>query len=340
MSSAQDAIEPCPQSGEGVHIWLMEAAWACRKLDMSEEHTCRELHSLMTRRPSPSNEVEMTVSKVFNTDPKKSHSPMLIKPSYRPDRLTALARRQDGFSTTDLTARSPIRPDTRTPASFLHAIFKSGESILCFSQFVSQGQALWTRPPELEPYNAGGLSDFLNQPEGNGAWFLSNPIDGQWITLDRLKSGTNPLGRTRRAEENLTAFRYLVVESDKADPLLWIAALVQIPLPIVAVYSSGGKSVHSLVRVDAESGDHWRELKAKLAPTLLTLGADEAAMTAGRLTRLPQCFRAEKDRWQELLYLNPTADETPICELPAQPPSPTGSITPAFDCDDISQTNL
>ena len=312
-------IPPCPTAGEGVHSWLMEAAWRCRFNDLSPDQAARELAARMTRRPSPSNEVEMTVAKVFACAEPAAVTfsrPRTVKPTYQPDRLTALARRMDGFTTADLAARSPIRPDNRTPASFLHALYQPGEQILLFTTFQSQGQGIATRPPQGEPFNARELDEFTRPAEGMGAWFLCNPVDGQWRNLDRLKSEHNPTGRTRRAEENITAFRYLVIESDKADPALWLSALVQIPLPIVAVYSSGGKSIHSLVKVDADTGDHWRELKAKLAPALVTLGADDGAMTAVRLTRLPQCYRAEKDRWQELYYLNPTADETPISELP------------------------
>ena len=304
-------IPPCPPAGEGVHSWLMEAAWVCRFNDLSPDQTTRELAPRMTRTPDP-REIEQAVAKVFGCADLAAvyfRRPR-IKPTFKPNRLEALAGRMDGFSFSDLAARSPIRPDNRTPASFLHALYQPGEHVLCFSEFVSQGQAIWTRPPELEPYKARSLDKFIRPAQGKGAWFLSNPIDGATTYNAQLKKAS------RRAEQNITAFRYLVIESDKADPALWLAALVQIPLPIVAVYSSGGKSIHSLVKMDARDGAHWRELKAKLAPALVTLGADDSAMTAVRLTRLPQCYRAEKERWQELYYLNPTADETPISELP------------------------
>ena len=317
--TAVDAIPACPTSGEGVHTWLMEAAWRCRFNGMSPDQAAGELATRMTRRPSPPREIEQAVAKAYDaaepTIVAYSGRPRTIKASYKPSRLEALARRMDGFSFPDLAARSPIRPDNRTPASFLHSLFAPGEQVLIFTTFQSQGQGIFTRPLNGEQYNATTLDKYVRPAEGNGTWFLSNPVDGQFRNIDRLKNEHNPTGRSRRAEANITSFRYLVIESDKADPALWLPALVQIPLPIVAIYSSGGKSIHSLVRVEAESGDHWREIKAKLAPALVTIGADDAAMTAVRLTRLPQCFRAEKDRWQELYYLNPTADETPIGEL-------------------------
>jgi hypothetical protein len=320
----------------GVHGWCYHVYNVLREQGASHEQAAEYLHQhSKNSRPLSSGDIPK-----FHTpgDPtvRLPFRPRTIKPTYQPSRLEALARRMDGFSTADLSNRSPIRPDNRTPASFLHSLYQPGEHVLCFSEFVSQGQALWTRPPQGNTYNARELDRFIRPAEGKGAWFLCNPIDGQWRTLDRLKSENNPTGRTRRAEENLIAFRYLVIESDEAAPDLWLAALVQIPLAIVAVYSSGGKSIHSLVRVDAPDGANWREQQAKIAPALVTLGACPGSMTAVRLTRLPQCWREEKNRWQELYYLNPGADDTPIGELPPYPKSPTKPISPAFDCDDFT----
>jgi hypothetical protein len=321
----------------GVHGWCYHVYNVLREQGASHEQAAEYLHQhSKNSRPLTTGDIPKFHTPSDSTTG-LSFRPRTVKPTFKPSRLEALARRMDGFETADLAGRSPIRPDNRTPASFLHSLYQPGEHVLCFSEFVSQGQTLWTRPPQGEPYNARQLDSFTKPTQGKGAWFLCNPVDGQWRNLDRLKGDTNPTGRTRRAEENITAFRYLVIESDKADPALWLAALVQIPLPIVAVYSSGGKSIHSLVKVDADTADHWRELKTKLAPALVTLGADDGAMTVVRLTRLPQCHRAEKDRWQSLYYLNPGADDTPICELPTYPKSPTDPITPAFDCDDFSQ---
>jgi hypothetical protein len=44
------------------------------------------------------------------------------------------------------------------------------------------------------------------------------------------------------------------------------------------------------------------------------INADSGTLTAIRLTRLPNCFRASKHAWQELLYLNDQPDDTPLIE--------------------------
>ena len=105
----------------------------------------------------------------------------------------------------------------------------------------------------------------------------------------------------------------MVLESDIAEQDQWLACLVQLPLRIAAIYTSGGKSIHALVRLDAESKKEWDHQRDAMKPILVTLGADEAALTAVRLSRLPATMRG--DRLQELLYLNPLPNCTPIINL-------------------------
>ena len=101
-----------------------------------------------------------------------------------------------------------------------------------------------------------------------------------------------------------------MLESDEADAGDWLRCLVQMPLRIASICESGGRSIHALVRVDAESKADWDTKIKVIKPALVTLGADPGALSAVRLTRLPQAWRG--DRCQRLLYLNPTPDGTPI----------------------------
>lgn len=317
----------------------MQAAWACRKAGHTATEALRHIEENATRPPSPSNEFVQAVEKVFSaTLPARGSIQRPPSPGFNPAKLAAIARRMDGFGAEELAAISPMRPDTRNPASFLHAIFAPGERVLCFTQYRSQGQVIWQRPEHLARYDATALDAFVQAGEGQGAWFLSNPITGDFVELERLKSGHNPTGRTRRAEESITAFRHLLLESDKADPAIWLAALVQMPLPILSICESGGRSLHALVRIDAKDGREFREIIAASKAGLEILGADPAALSPVRLTRLPQCWRAEKGKWQRLLYLNPNPTRTPICEMP--PCEPAGAararyeaMQPAFDLD-------
>jgi hypothetical protein len=148
----------------------------------------------------------------------------------------------------------------------------------------------------------------------DGVWFLAQPVDGQEHVNPR-ENKDGKIKMSRRSMESVTSWRYLVLESDKANARHWLAALVQLPLRIAAIYTSGGKSIHALVRVDASCKERWDAECDGLEPILVTLGADPAALTAVRLTRLPGCYRGDKE--QKLLYLNPRPSGLlPICALP------------------------
>ena len=225
-------------------------------------------------------------------------------------KLERIARKLDGIDADWFAARSAKCVLNRTPASFLHELYEPGEKVVIFDAFKSQGQHLWTH--KAPPFDARELDTFrTGKPEG--VWFLCNPVTGESVP----DGGTNwdgTLHLTRRSFRTVTSWRYLVLESDVADPSHWLAALAQLPLPIAAIYTSGGKSIHALIRMSAGSKAEWDSLTDEIRPALVTLGADSAAMTAVRLTRLPCCRREEKDAMQRLLYLNGTPDQTPLCE--------------------------
>jgi hypothetical protein len=223
---------------------------------------------------------------------------------FDPVKLERLARKLPEADADWVARRSRKQVDNRTPASFLHEVYRPGERVVIFDVFRSQGQAIWTR--REPPYDARELDRFrTGKPQG--VWFLANPVTGEYLPNDQGKP-------SRRSWQTVTAWRYLVLESDEAEPAHWLAALAQMPLRVAAIYTSGGKSIHALVRIDAESKAQWDESVGRLGPALITLGADPKTMSAVRLTRLPACERVEKGRMQTLLYLNGEPDGTPICE--------------------------
>ena len=216
---------------------------------------------------------------------------------FSPEKLSQVASAAPYADETWLARRSSIDPSTVTSRQFLKALYMTGEKIVVFSLFESQGQCLFEvggEPPS--PLPVGG-------PEG--VWFLSNPVDGDFHPNPRQENKPS-----RRSEESVTSWRYLVLESDNAPADEWIRALAQVPLKIAAIYTSGGKSIHALVRLDAASKSDWDKQRDIMKPIMVTLGADPSAMTAVRLTRLPGTMRGENP--QCLLYLNPNPTGKPI----------------------------
>ena len=159
-----------------------------------------------------------------------------------------------------------------------------------------------------------------------GAWFLSQPVDGRWHPNPREVDAHGRPKMSRRSEESVKAWKHMVLEADPADEVksdaakmteferLWIGFLVSLPLPIKAIYTSGGKSIHALVWLPVPNKERFDAMKKLVGPLFSKLGADPRALKAVQLTRLPACMRGS--RKQELLYLNPMPNEAgkPICE--------------------------
>ena len=221
-----------------------------------------------------------------------------------------------------LRLRSPVDVGTCGLEGFFRAVYEEGERVLVFTRFTSQGDFLWWVGKGGFRLGAreGVAAVRSEMPSGGrcGVWFLANPVDGKWHEAKYLEDGMRKL--SRRSESAVTAFRYLVLESDVLDEARWLKVLVKLKLPIVAVYTSGSKSVHALVRVGADSKAEWDHVRNELQPLLTALGADGAAMSAVRLTRLPFTLRHGSEKrdgtyveWsrpgrQELLWLDDAPD--------------------------------
>jgi hypothetical protein len=243
-----------------------------------------------------------------------------------------------------LRAHSPIpipADPTAWPRLLLDSIYPEGAKIIIFTKFASQGQILHTvggstvrledSPPAYgHTYPARRPCGF---PRGaqNGVWFLAAPVTGEWQPNEnnRDRHGAK-LGRRHAA--CATSFPFLVLESDEAPPAVWLRILAQLHDPIVAIYTSGGKSYHALIRVSCRTKEEFDLRRTEYCTRLTALGADPAAITAVRLTRLPGCLRfgtgdgpmhrpyldadgKPAPRMQQLLYLNPDAHAIPLISL-------------------------
>lgn len=328
------------ERGKGPHENCMHASCAAAR-----EDAMRQLWSLL-RQADPATRAART--RYANDRAAYLAAPTLRRAPFEPFDAHLADRAADGCPQriTDDWLRQhspvPIPADaTKWPTLLLNSIFRRGEKILVFTKFASQGQLLHTaggatlRLEEHPP--AYGHTYPPRRPSGfprggqNGVWFLAAPITGEWTPNENAitRQGA-PLGR--RHAKCCTRFPYLVLESDVCHPSVWLRILVQLADPIVAIYTSGGKSYHALVRIDAATKEEFDRQRINYCARLAALGADHAAVTAVRLTRLPGCLRfgsgegkdhrpylgrdgKPEPRMQQLLYLNPTADGTPILNI-------------------------
>jgi hypothetical protein len=224
-------------------------------------------------------------------------------------------------------ARSPKTVENRSAAGFLHVVFKYGETVFITTDQRADSWSdtafLWTNPDPLSGERLGlDRLDFLRTGYPD-VWYLNNPVSGRSHHDERFKSGSS-----FRCLETIASWRHLVIETDILEDPLWLAILARLPIPIKAIYHSGKRGFHALVRIEADSREQTEQQIASLSPELIRLGADPDSLTPHRLTRLPNCMRSWTDqesgehveRLQRLIYLNPHPTGQPICELPEREP--------------------
>ena len=124
------------------------------------------------------------------------------------------------------------------------------------------------------------------KPEA-GAWIRFNALDGNGVK-----------------NENVTKFRFALVESDAMSIADQIAMYRKLELPVAALVSSAGKSVHAIVRVDATDVREYRKRVDFLYDFLANHGVkvDTQNRNPSRLSRMPGATR--NGQIQKLLGVN------------------------------------
>lgn len=113
------------------------------------------------------------------------------------------------------------------------------------------------------------------KPEAGG-WIRFNPLDGVGVK-----------------NENVTKFKYALVESDTLPIVEQDILFRKLELPIAALVHSGGKSLHAIVRVDAENYEEYRKRVEFLYDFLEKAGVpiDKQNRNPSRLSRMPGLTR-------------------------------------------------
>jgi len=144
-----------------------------------------------------------------------------------------------------------------------------------------------------------------------GAWIRFNPLDGKGVK-----------------NENVTEFRYALVESDDMELDKQAAIIRELELPVAAMVYSGKKSIHAIVHVDAGTYEEYRKRVDYLYEVCKKNGlkVDNQNRNPSRLSRMPGVIRnghkqylidtnfgkASWDEWKE--WVEAVNDELPDME--------------------------
>lgn len=137
---------------------------------------------------------------------------------------------------------------------------------------------------------AGQLIEHLRKCNGDIGAVLGdyNPLCGAWIRF-------NPLDGRGIKNENVSDFRYALVESDNVEIEQQNAIIRELELPVAALVYSGKKSLHAIVRIDAENYEEYRRRVDFLYQICQKNGLqpDTQNRNPSRLSRMPGVQRGE-----------------------------------------------
>lgn len=119
-----------------------------------------------------------------------------------------------------------------------------------------------------------------------------NPEAGAWIRF-------NPLDGKGAKNENVTDLRYALVESDSLDLEKQNAIIRELELPVACLVSSGNKSIHAIVHIDASNYSEYQKRVDFLYKICNKNGLeiDRANKNPSRLSRMPGVTRNGKKQF-------------------------------------------
>ena len=115
-----------------------------------------------------------------------------------------------------------------------------------------------------------------------GVWIRFNPLDGKGVK-----------------NENVTEFRYALVESDTMDISAQKAIITELELPVAALVYSGKKSLHAIVKIDASTYEEYKKRVDYLYNVCNKNGLklDIQNRNPSRLSRMPGVMRNDKKQY-------------------------------------------
>ena len=190
----------------------------------------------------------------------------------------------------------PFRePEIWDPVSeirtYLETLFEAGENVGYVTETwesEDKGKRKYLPTKGACDRTAGELIALLNNCHGDIGSVLGdyNPEAGAWIRF-------NPMDGKGVKNENVTDYRYALVESDSMPLEQQNAVIRELELPVAMLVYSGGKSLHAIVRIDAPNYEEYRRRVDYLYKVCKENGLDidKQNRNPSRLSRMPGVTR-------------------------------------------------
>ncbi len=178
--------------------------------------------------------------------------------------------------------------------TYLETLFEPSENVgYVVKSYEKDGRHI---PANKGSYDrtAGQLIEELTICDGDIGAALGDydPLAGAWIRF-------NPLDGKGVKNENVTEFRYALVESDNVDIEKQNAIIRELELPVAVLVYSGRKSLHAIVRVEAADYSEYRARVDFLYEICRKNGLepDTQNRNPSRLSRMPGAVRGENKQF-------------------------------------------
>ena len=181
--------------------------------------------------------------------------------------------------------------------TYLETLFEAGENVGYVTETwesEDKGKRKYLPTKGACDRTAGELIALLNSCGGDIGAVLGdyNPEAGAWIRF-------NPLDGKGVKNENVTDFRYALVESDSMPLEQQNAVIRELELPVAMLVYSGGKSLHAIVRIDAPNYEEYRRRVDYLYKVCKENGLDidKQNRNPSRLSRMPGVTRSGRKQY-------------------------------------------
>lgn len=171
--------------------------------------------------------------------------------------------------------------------NFLGALFDKGDYVgTCGEFFHKNGRLIPTRG--MYQRTCGQIRGVLNRTHNVSSAVRYRRSAGAYVRI-------NPLDGRGVSDLNVSRFLYALIECDTMPLDMQYAYIRALNLPTQAICTSGGKSIHAVVKIGAKDINEYRERVAQLYAECKAVGFDIDAhvKNPSRYMRLPGVYRGD-----------------------------------------------
>lgn len=186
--------------------------------------------------------------------------------------------------------------------NYLKALFRDDEGVsYCVTAMEytrKDGSKTWRPVTAGITEKAGDLIEKLKRqnakPDPDIGWVIGdwNREAGVWVRV-------NPMNTANGDDLSVSSYRHALVECDQKTPEEQLAIIRKLELPCAAIIHSGGKSVHAVVKIEADTESEYQKRVDYLFDICKNNGLplDRQNRNPSRYSRLPGVTRGDRKQY-------------------------------------------